>query len=103
MPQMDSHPQQASAPHPNSHSSHPQNGHYSGPERRKGPRLSQAAWRRQEIASSFTHGIATILSLAGLWLLVVSAARYGNMRHLFSFTVFGTSLVILYGSSTFLH
>jgi hemolysin III len=88
------------------HSQYP-NGHplkpYTGPERRKGPRLTQKAWRRQEIASSFTHGIATLFSIAGLWLLVVAAARFGNLRHLISFTVFGASLVILYGSSTFLH
>jgi hemolysin III len=102
MPQMEPHPSQpASATQRNHPQGHIEN--YSGPERRKGPRLSQAAWRRQEIASSFTHGIAAILSLAGLWILVVAAARYGNIRHLFSFTVFGTSLVLLYGASTFLH
>jgi hemolysin III len=76
---------------------------YLGPERRKGPRLSQEEWRRQEIASSFTHGIAALFSLAALWILVVAAARYGNLRHILSFTVFGVSMVILYSSSAFLH
>lgn len=76
---------------------------YHGPERRRGPRLPQEAWERQERLSSYTHGVGAIFSVAALWLLVVAAARYGNLRHIFSFTVFGVTLVILYGSSTLMH
>src|SRR5580700_6865044 len=80
-----------------------QNKPYQGPERRKGPRLSQEQWRRQERVSSYTAGVAAIFSMAAAWILLVAAARYGNLRHIFSFTVFGASMVILYGSSTFMH
>jgi hemolysin III len=76
---------------------------YHGPERRHRPRLSQEAWRRQERASSYTHGVGAIFSVAGLWLLIVASARYGNLRHILSFTVFGATLVILYGASALMH
>ena len=72
-------------------------------EKRHAPRLSQEEWRRQERASSYTHGIAAIFSVAALWLLVVAAARYGNLRHILSFTVFGVTMVILYGASSLMH
>jgi hemolysin III len=76
---------------------------YKGPERRKGPRLTQEQWRRQERMSSYTAGVAAIFSMAASWVLLVAAARYGNLRHILSFTVFGVSLVVMYGSSTFMH
>jgi hemolysin III len=76
---------------------------YKGPERRKGPRLSQEQWRRQERMSSYTAGVSALISMAAAWILLVAAARYGNLRHILSFTIFGSSMVILYGASTFMH
>lgn len=76
---------------------------YHGPERRQGSRLSQVAWRRQEIASSYTHGVAALLSLAALMLLLNAAVHRHDLGSIFSFLIFGCSMVILYSASTILH
>lgn len=57
----------------------------------------------EEIANSITHAIGTLLSIAALVLLVVFAAIKGNAWHVVSFTIFGSSLVLLYLSSTLYH
>lgn len=57
----------------------------------------------EEIANSITHGIGTLLSIAALVLLIVFAAIKGNAWHVVSFTIFGSSLVLLYLSSTLYH
>ena len=56
-----------------------------------------------EIANSVTHGIGTLMAIAGLVLLVVFAAIYGNVWHIVSFSIYGTTLVLLYLSSTLYH
>jgi len=56
-----------------------------------------------EIANSVTHGIGTLMAMAGLVLLVVFAAIYGNAWHIVSFSIYGTTLVLLYLSSTLYH
>lgn len=58
---------------------------------------------REEIFNSITHGIGTLLSIAALVLLVVFAAIKGNTWHVVSFSIFGSSLVLLYLSSTLYH
>ena len=58
---------------------------------------------REEIASSVTHGIGAGLSVAGLTLLVVLAAIYGDVWRVVSFSIFGSTLVILYLASTLYH
>lgn len=57
----------------------------------------------EEIFNSITHGIGTLLSIAALVLLVVFAAINGNAWHVVSFSIFGTTLVLLYLSSTLYH
>ena len=57
----------------------------------------------EEIFNSITHGIGTLLSIAALVLLVVFAATKGNVWHVVSFTIFGSTLVLLYLSSTLYH
>ncbi len=57
----------------------------------------------EELFNSITHGIGTLLSIAALVLLVVFAAIKGNAWHVVSFSIFGTSLVLLYLSSTLYH
>lgn len=57
----------------------------------------------EEIANSITHGIGAGLSVAGLTLLVILAVRYGNVRQLVSFSIYGTTLIILYLASTLYH
>ncbi|MCY1719214.1 hemolysin III family protein [Prolixibacteraceae bacterium Z1-6] len=57
----------------------------------------------EEIFNSVTHGIGTLLSVAGLVLLIVFAAIKGNVWHVVSFSIFGSTLVLLYLSSTLYH
>lgn len=57
----------------------------------------------EEIFNTITHGIGTLLSIAGLVILTVFAALRGNVWHVVSYTIFGSSLVILYLSSTLYH
>jgi hemolysin III len=60
--------------------------------------------RGEEIANAVTHGIGTVLSIAGLILLVVLAYHRGaGAGQLASFSVYGTSLVLLHLSSTLYH
>jgi hemolysin III len=57
----------------------------------------------EEIANAITHGIGVFLSIAGLVLLIVFSAFNGTALHVVSFTIFGSSMVILYTSSTLVH
>lgn len=57
----------------------------------------------EEIFNSVTHGIGTLLSVAALVLLVVFAAVKGDAWHVVSFTIFGSTLILLYTSSTLYH
>lgn len=44
-----------------------------------------------------------LLSIAALVLLITSASIYGTIWHIVSFSIFGSSLIILYAASTFYH
>lgn len=57
----------------------------------------------EEIANSITHGIGGLLSIAGLVLLIVFSSLYGNAWHIVSFTLFGSTMVLLYTASTLVH
>jgi hemolysin III len=57
----------------------------------------------EEIANSVTHGIAAALSVAGLTLLVVLSVLYGDVWRVISFSVYGSTLILLYMSSTLYH
>ena len=57
----------------------------------------------EEIANSVTHGIGAGLSVAGLTLLVALAAIYGDVWRVVSFSIYGSSLVLLYLASTLSH
>lgn len=59
--------------------------------------------RREEIANSITHGIGVALSVAGLIVLVVLAAIYGDVWRVVSFSIYGGSLILLYLASTLYH
>ncbi|HEY3406271.1 MAG TPA: hemolysin III family protein [Ohtaekwangia sp.] len=58
---------------------------------------------KDEIVNAITHGIGTLLAIAGLVLLIVFAAIKGNAWHIVSFTIFGATMVILYLASTLYH
>jgi hemolysin III len=57
----------------------------------------------EEIANGITHGIATALSVAGLTLLVVLAVLYGDVWQLVSFSIYGSTLILLFLASTLYH
>jgi hemolysin III len=59
--------------------------------------------KREEIANAITHGIGTLLSIAGLTLLIVFASLEGTAWHVVSFTIFGVTMLLLYTSSTLVH
>jgi len=50
-----------------------------------------------------SHAIGFILSVVALVLLVAHASMHGDVWHIVSFSIFGTSLIILYAASTFYH
>lgn len=58
---------------------------------------------REELANSLTHGLGAAFSVAGLVLMVVFAARFGDAWQVVSTAIFGTTLVLLYSSSTLYH
>lgn len=58
---------------------------------------------REEIWNAITHGLGAALAIAGLVLLIVFAALYGTAWHVVSFTIFGSTLVIMYFASTLYH
>jgi hemolysin III len=58
---------------------------------------------KDELVNAITHGVGTLLAIAGLTLLVVFASIYGNVWHIVSFSIFGATLIILYLASTLYH
>ncbi len=57
----------------------------------------------EEIANSITHGIGAALSIAALVLLVVFASQHKDVWRIVSFSIYGTSLIVLYLASTLYH
>ena len=57
----------------------------------------------EELLNSITHGVGTLVSIAGLVLLIVFSIIYGNLSHIISCTIFGFALVLLYTASTLYH
>src|SRR5512141_1151822 len=57
----------------------------------------------EEIANSVTHGIALLASLVALPILVLQALAGRDPWELAGFSVFGTTLVLLYFASTLYH
>ena len=57
----------------------------------------------EERTNCYTHGIGTLLAtLATLW-MIVEAAEQGGIRHLVGVSIFGASMIFLYGVSTLYH
>jgi len=57
----------------------------------------------EEIWHAITHGVGLALSIAGLAILVAFATLQGSALVISSAAVFGTTLIIMYGSSTLYH
>ena len=56
-----------------------------------------------EPGSALTHFIGILLSIAGLVLMVVFGTIYGSPAHVVGFSIFGTSLILLYSASSAYH
>lgn len=65
--------------------------------------VTSAYTRGEEIANSLTHGVGLVLSVAGLTVLVTFAALRGDAWTVVGCAVFGTSLILLYTTSTLYH
>jgi hemolysin III len=57
----------------------------------------------EEVANSIAHGIGAALSIAGLVAIVAVAARHRPASQIVACAIYGTSLVLLYISSTIYH
>ena len=57
----------------------------------------------EEIANSVTHGVGFLLALAAVVLLVVFSALRGTVWHVVACSIYGASLVLLFGASTLYH
>ncbi len=66
-------------------------------------RTMKPIWGLREPLSGISHFAGFLLSIAGLIWLIQSALASGKILHLFAFSLFGVSLVLLYLSSTVYH
>lgn len=57
----------------------------------------------EEIFNAVSHGVGTLLAVAALAILIIFAALYGNTWHIVTFSIYGTTLVLLYLFSTLYH
>ena len=57
----------------------------------------------EEIANSITHGLGLVLSVAAFTILVVYARLEGDLWRITGFSIYGSSLTILYLVSTLYH
>lgn len=57
----------------------------------------------EEIVNSITHGIGALLSVVALVVLVILSVNHGDTLHVVSFSIYGSTLILLYLSSTLYH
>lgn len=65
--------------------------------------LGELVVYRGEKLNSITHLIASALSISGLSILVTLAAMQGDPWKIVSFSIYGATLVLMYGFSTIYH
>lgn len=58
---------------------------------------------REEIANALTHGFGLVLAITGLVAMVILATLRGDTWHVVGCSVYGATLVMLYGASTVYH
>ncbi len=58
---------------------------------------------KEELTNGITHGIGAGLALIGLITLLFTAIRYGNVWHIVSAAIYGSSLILLYLASASYH
>jgi len=65
--------------------------------------LKELLMYKGERLNSFTHMLGAVVALAGLVILVVFASLNGDIWRIVSFSIYGTSLFLLYLFSTIYH
>jgi hemolysin III len=58
---------------------------------------------KEELMNSITHGVGAILSVIGLVFLCLQASENGTNLHMISYIIFGSTLILLYCTSTLYH
>lgn len=58
---------------------------------------------KEELVNAITHAIGAVMALAGLVMLIIMAASEGTAWHVVGFTIFGSTMVLLYLASTLYH
>lgn len=69
----------------------------------KSPKTYRELRNGEELVNSITHGIGALLSIVALVILIMVAADQKGTLHLISFSIYGSSLVLMYLSSTLYH
>ncbi len=59
--------------------------------------------RKEELANAITHAIGIVLSIVALSVLITFASLHTSPLHVISVTIYGTTMLLLYLSSTLLH
>lgn len=59
--------------------------------------------KNEELWNAITHGIGAVLSIPALVLLIIKGAKYGSAIHVVSYSIFGTTMLLLFVMSTLLH
>jgi len=57
----------------------------------------------EEVGNAISHGVGLGLSIAALAILLYIGIKYGNSRYIVSYSIYGSSLIILYLASTLYH
>jgi hemolysin III len=57
----------------------------------------------EEIGNAISHGVGLGLSIAALAILIYTGVKYGDYRYVVSYSIYGSSLIILYLASTLYH
>ena len=58
---------------------------------------------KEELANAVTHGLGALLSLIALVVMVGFSAKNGDVWHVISTSIYGTTLLFLYSASTLYH
>ena len=57
----------------------------------------------EEIAHTISHGLGMLLSIAGLAIMLGFSSANGDIWHVISSSIYGTTLILLFASSTLYH
>ncbi|MFW5821308.1 MAG: PAQR family membrane homeostasis protein TrhA [Bacteroidota bacterium] len=59
--------------------------------------------KKEELANAISHGFGAIFGLTALILMIIFASRKGSSLHVVSLTIYGSTLFVLFLSSTLNH